>query len=216
MTSAEREFKAGPVIRSGLFILVAGVVSLGAWAIIAPLSGAVIAPGFVKIDLNRKVVQHQEGGIVSAIRVRDGERVKMGQELIVLDDVRVDAQFDLLRTQVDAERAKAARLEAERAVAAHVIFPRDIADRQSDPKINELIQRERTLFRARRDAVDSQIAVLRKQIRETTDEAAALSAQLRPCQRSCRPRSGHSSCRRRSSLPTSGCSSRATCRKRAS
>ena len=178
MSAFEREFEAGPVVRSGVLILFAGLVSLGAWAIIAPLSGAVIAPGYVKIDLNRKVVQHQEGGIVSAIRVRDGERVKAGQELIVLDDVRVDAQLDLLRTQLDAERAKAARLEAERAVGANVLFPRDIADRQSDPKINEMIQRERMLFRSRRDAMDSQIAVLRKQIRETTDEAAALSAQL--------------------------------------
>ena len=178
MTAFEREFEAGPVVRSGLLILFAGLVSLGAWAIIAPLSGAVIAPGYVKIDLNRKVVQHQEGGIVSAIRVRDGERVKAGQELIVLDDVRVDAQLDLLRTQFDAERAKAARLEAERAVAGNLAFPRDIVSRQSDPKINEMMQRERVLFRARREAMDSQIAVLRKQIRETTDEAAALSAQL--------------------------------------
>ena len=166
------------VVRTGVLIIGGAVIAFAIWAFFAPLSGAVIAPGFVKVDLNRKVVQHQEGGIVSAIRVRDGERVKAGQELILLDDVRVDAQLDLLRTQHDAERAKAARLEAERAVGASIVFPRDIADRQSDPKINEMIQRERMLFRSRRDAMDSQIAVLRKQIRETTDEAAALSAQL--------------------------------------
>ena len=58
-----------------------------------------------------------------AIRVRDGDRVKQGQELMLLDDVRVDAQLDLLRTQLDAERAKAARLEAERALAAKPAFP---------------------------------------------------------------------------------------------
>ena len=53
-----------------------------------------------------------------AVRVRDGERVTQGQELVLLDDVRIDAQLDLLRTQLDAERAKSARLEAERALAA--------------------------------------------------------------------------------------------------
>ena len=74
-----------------------------------------IAPGYVKVDLNRKVVQHQEGGIVRAISVRDGDRVNQGQELVLLDDVRIDAQLDLLRTQLEAERAKTARLEAERA-----------------------------------------------------------------------------------------------------
>ena len=109
------EADARRVIRTGFTVIAAGVLALGGWTALAPLSGAVIAPGFVKVDLNRKVVQHQEGGIVSAIRVRDGDRVREGQELIVLDDVRIDAQLDLLRTQLDGERAKAARLEAERA-----------------------------------------------------------------------------------------------------
>jgi epimerase transport system membrane fusion protein len=178
MTEIEREFHPAPLVRAGFFIIAAGVIGLSGWAAFAPLTGAVIAPGFVKIDLNRKVVQHQEGGIVSAIRVRDGDRVQMGQELILLDDVRIDAQLDLLRTQLDAERAKAARLEAERAYSAKLSFPRDLADRQSDPKVNEVLMRESGLFRARRDALDTQVAVLRKQIRETTDESAALSAQL--------------------------------------
>jgi len=35
-----------------------------AWAMYAPLSGAVVAPAHVKVELNRKTVQHQEGGIV--------------------------------------------------------------------------------------------------------------------------------------------------------
>lgn len=178
MTALEREFDPRPLVRAGFTILAAGILALGGWGVLAPLSGAVIAPGFVKIDLNRKVVQHQEGGIVSAIRVRDGDRVKAGQELILLDDVRVDAQLDLLRTQYDTERAKAARLEAERAFAEKLVFPRDIAKRQSDPRINEVIVRESGLFRARRETVDQQILVLRRQISETTDEAKALASQL--------------------------------------
>ncbi len=178
MTTLEREFDARPLVRAGLTILAAGFLALGGWAMLAPLSGAVIAPGYVKIDLNRKVVQHQEGGIVSAIRVRDGDHVKAGQELVLLDDVRVDAQLDLLRTQYDTERVKAVRLEAERAFAEKLVFPRDITKRQSDPRINEVIVRESGLFRARRETVDQQILVLRRQISETTDEAAALAAQL--------------------------------------
>ena len=58
-----------------------------------------------------------------AIRVRDGDRVTQGQELVLLDDVRIDAQLDLLRTQLDAERAKSARLEAERSLAARAGVP---------------------------------------------------------------------------------------------
>ena len=160
-----------PIVRAGLLVIGGGIVAIGVWAFVAPLSGAVIAPGYVKVDLNRKVVQHQEGGIVRAIRVRDGDRVSQGQELVLLDDVRIDAQLDLLRTQLDAERAKAARLEAERTLAPKPAFPKDLLKQ-------EFATREEALFRARREALDSQIAVLRKQIRETVEEANALAEQI--------------------------------------
>jgi HlyD family type I secretion membrane fusion protein len=156
-------------------VIVAGVLALGGWAVFAPLSGAVIAPGYVKVDLNRKVVQHQEGGIVRAIRVRDGDKVKEGQELLLLDDVRIDAQLDLLRTQLDGELTKAARLEAERSYATKPKFPKELAEQ---PRLAEIIERENALFRARRDAVETQVAVLRTQIKESAQEAAALNEQI--------------------------------------
>ena len=167
------------VVRMGLLAIALGCTAFGVWAAYAPLSGAVIAPGFVKIDLNRKLVQHQEGGIVRAVRVRDGDRVDAGEELVLLDDVRIDAQLDLLRTQLDAEHAKGARLEAERAEGEKISFPRNFVERKGEPKIAELIARETTLFRARREALESQVAVLRRQIRETGEEADALEQQIK-------------------------------------
>lgn len=166
------------IARAGLGVALLGVAVIGVWLVLAPLSGAVIAPGFVKVDMNRKVVQHQEGGIVKEILVRDGERVREGQTLLVIGDVRLDATLDLLRTQHDGERAKVARLEAERAVLPAVKFPAELAARSSEAKVAELLQRETALFRARREALDSQIAVLRKQIRQTEDEVKALAGQI--------------------------------------
>ena len=178
MNELERAIALGPCVQRGLALIVGGLAALGVWAIAAPLSGAIIAAGYVKVDLNRKVVQHQEGGTVRVVHVRDGERVKQGQELLVLDDVRIDAQLDLLRTQLDAERAKAARLEAERSYAAEPRYPPDLARRRSEPKVGELLGRETVLFRARREALDTQIGLLRRQIRETQDEIGALDEQL--------------------------------------
>ena len=165
------EKEARGIIRSGLAVIVVGAAAFLLWGFWAPLSGAIIAPGYVKVDLNRKVVQHQEGGIVRAIRVRDGDLVTEGQELLLLDDVRIDAQLDLLRTQLDAERAKTARLEAERSLAPKPVFPKDLLK-------DEYRTREEALFRARREALDSQIAVLRKQIRETVEEGEELTRQI--------------------------------------
>ena len=159
------------IVRTGLLVIAGAVIAFAVWAFYAPLSGAVIAPGYVKVDLNRKVVQHQEGGIVRAIKVRDGDRVNQGQELVLLDDVRIDAQLDLLRTQLEAERAKMARLEAERAFAPRPNFPKDLQKQ-------EFIKREEALFRARREALDTQIEVLKRQIKESVEEASALAQQI--------------------------------------
>ena len=159
------------IVRTGLLVIAGAVIAFAVWAFYAPLSGAVIAPGYVKVDLNRKVVQHQEGGIVRAIKVRDGDRVNQGQELVLLDDVRIDAQLDLLRTQLEAERAKMARLEAERAFAPRPNFPKDLQKQ-------EFIKREEALFRARREALDTQIEVLKRQIQESVEEESALAQQI--------------------------------------
>jgi HlyD family type I secretion membrane fusion protein len=166
------------IVRAGLVVAGTGAVALGAWASLAPLAGAVIAPGFVKVDMNRKVVQHQEGGIVRELKVRDGDRVARGQPLLVLEDLRVDAAVELLRQQLDAERAKAARLDSERGLAPKVAFPADLERRRGEAKLAEQLEREAALFRARRDALESQIAVLRKQIGETHEEARALGDQI--------------------------------------
>jgi HlyD family type I secretion membrane fusion protein len=163
---------------AGFGVLALGFLVMIAWAVLAPLSGAIIAPAFVKVDTNRKVVQHQEGGIVKQLLVRDGDRVQMGQTLAVIDDVRLDATLDLLRTQHDGERAKAARLEAERAFLPAVEFPPELAARSGEPKVAEILQREAALFRARREALDSQIVVLHKQISQTEEEANALTGQI--------------------------------------
>jgi epimerase transport system membrane fusion protein len=174
----EARLRVAPLARAGVLIIALGIAGFAAWAALAPLSGAIIAPGFVKIDLNRKVVQHLEGGIVREIRVRDGEQVRQGQALVVIEDVRVDATMDQLSTQLIAERAKAARLVAEAAYAPKPVFSSDILRRENELKVAETLERERALFQARRAAVESQIALLRRQVREGGDEAAALNDQI--------------------------------------
>ena len=167
------------IVRAGVAIFVIGVIGGLVWLAWAPLSGAIIAPGFVRLDLNRKVVQHQEGGIVKQVLVRDGERVRQGQPLIVLDDVRVDATLDLLKKQYDAERLRSARLEADRAYPATMRLPADVAARRKEPAIAAVFEREEGLYRARRKLLEDQTRLLERQIAETREQAAALADQVK-------------------------------------
>jgi HlyD family type I secretion membrane fusion protein len=152
---------------------VAVVVALaGAWSMTAPLSGAVIAPAQLKVELNRKTVQHQEGGIVREILVRDGQKVRAGEPLVVVADVRSDSTLKLLQDQLSAERVREARAAAEAALAPHFDAPAD--------------SRERALFVTRRRILDEQIASLQAQIREAESQAAALQVQIEATETSAR------------------------------
>ncbi len=166
------------LMRAGLVAIGVMLLCIAAWLAAAPLNGAAIAPGLVKVDMNRKVVQHQEGGIVGEILVRDGQKVKAGETLVVLKDVRVDATNELAQTQLDAEVAKAARLSSEQVWAAQVTFPAELVSRQGEPRIAELIDRERAVFAARRSSYESQVALIKKEIRETREEIVSRDKQL--------------------------------------
>jgi HlyD family type I secretion membrane fusion protein len=148
---------------------------LAVWGICAPLSGAIIAAGKLKAELNRKTVQHQEGGIVRSILVRDGEFVRAGQALIVIGDVRNDAQLSLLLDQLHAERIRNARASAEAALAPRFQAPAELTEA---PKAGEHLARETALFDARRRTLDEQVASLNAQIRDAQAQAAALSKQI--------------------------------------
>ncbi len=145
---------AARAIRAGLLIILIAFVAAGGWMALAPVAGAVIAQGTVKVDMNRKTVQHQEGGTVKQVLVRDGDRVRQGQVLVVLDDVRVDAAYDSLKTQYDSELARNARLSADRVLTDEPGFPDQLKTRAAqEPKVAEVLQRELTLFKARRQTL---------------------------------------------------------------
>jgi HlyD family type I secretion membrane fusion protein len=162
------------VLRAGVPLVVIGWL-VGAWIAAAPLSGAVVAPGQVKVELNRKTVQHQEGGIVREILVRDGQQVRAGDPLIVIGDVRGDAELSLLQDQLRAERIRGRRAAAEAVFESRFTAPDDLA---GTPEAAEHLARERALFAARRRTLDEQVGSLRTQIREANAQIAALESQI--------------------------------------
>lgn len=176
---AQQLLEARRLARWAAVVLLAGVVPVGAWLAFAPLSAAVVATSFVKVDLDRRVLQHAEGGTVREVKVRDGQHVAQGETLLVLGDVSVDADLNRLNYRVAVELASLARLEAEQMSAASVHFPAEVTEAaRSDPRLAEQIVKERALFNARRDALIGQSVLLRAQQAKVVQEAAALRTQI--------------------------------------
>jgi HlyD family type I secretion membrane fusion protein len=174
-----------PRVRRRAILLPLGIaIALTAlWAGVAPISGAVIAPARIKVELERKTVQHREGGIVREIRVRNGQRVRAGDVLVVVDDVRSDAELSLLEDQHRAERVRHARATAESTLAGDFLVDEPLA---AEPGAVEMVARERAQFRSRRHTLDEQVAALQMQMRAAHGQSAALAGQIESLEESAR------------------------------
>ncbi len=161
--------------------LALGMLSIGvffggftAWSLMAPLAEAAIAPGQIRSEGQRRVIQHLEGGIVREILARDGDKVSAGQVLMRLDEVQSDVGLGTVRAQRWALLAQDARLAAEARGASDIGFPAELLN-SDDPRALEAMTGQRTLFAARQTSLVSQIQVLEARIAQ--HEASAASAQ---------------------------------------
>lgn len=152
------------IMLSGFIILAIFFGGFGLWATLAKLSGAVVAQGTVKVDLNRKAVQHREGGIVQEILVREGDQVKAGQPLVILADTQVDASVMMLRNQLAAMLAKQARLEAQRDMKASIVWPKELVELEQFPDVRDIMRSEENILREERQSLEGQVRLMREQI----------------------------------------------------
>lgn len=173
-TDADRP-RAGAVLALGLVTLLGFGGGFAAWATLAPLAEAALAPGLIKVEGTRRTLQHLEGGIVQEILVRDGDRVRQGQVVLRLDDVQSGATRLAAQAQRAALLAQQARLAAELSRAPAVVFPEGLIAQAADPRVAEALAGQRALFQARQAALDSQLAVLHH--RRDQARAAIASAQ---------------------------------------
>src|SRR5258707_7897494 len=81
---------------AGWLIIAVFFGGIGSWAATAPLNGAVVGNAVVKVEGNRKSVQHLDGGIVKELRIREGDKVDAGEILVVLDETQAQAENDVL------------------------------------------------------------------------------------------------------------------------
>ncbi|WP_150636421.1 biotin/lipoyl-binding protein, partial [Pseudomonas fluorescens] len=146
-----------PTRRVGYLILLLTFGLFGGWATLAPLGSAALAPGVVTVKSYRKTVQHLEGGIVRELRVHDGDQVKTGDILLVLDNTQARSEMEMMRSQLVAALELEARLVAERdGLPEPKAVPGLNAD---DPRVREAHDSELRIFQTRRNSLLGEISL---------------------------------------------------------
>jgi len=151
--------------RWGWLLVVVGFGGFMAWAATAPLDAGVPSPGTVVVSGNRKAVQPLVGGKIVELAVKDGDVVKSGQVLVRFDGTQARSQFDMARGQWFSTSAVEARLVAERTGRAQIQFPEELRQERADPRASNAMALQTELFATRRRSLDSDLNVLRENIR---------------------------------------------------
>ncbi len=165
-----------PWVRFGMQTVVLMCGGLLLSSMLFSVSGAVVAGGTVSVDGDYKAIQHLEGGIVSKILVRNGDRVKTGQVLLRLDDTQSRASMDATSAKVAEYAIQEARLIAER--DRKESFEPPLAVVLSQGENAKILEAQKALFETRRTAYLGQQKVLSQRLAQTDSDLAGGAIQL--------------------------------------
>jgi len=163
--------------RLGFGILLIALGGFVLWSVTASLAIAVVAPGSVSIESFKRTVQHLEGGIVRELLVEDGDKVQAGDTLLVLSDTQARSQLEIARSQYLINRAMEARLLAEQEGAEMMVIPEDIKD-ADNPRVQQVIAVQQSLFTARRQSLISTLESLDEQIIQMQEQIDGLEQRI--------------------------------------
>ncbi|MDD5298683.1 MAG: HlyD family type I secretion periplasmic adaptor subunit [Rhodocyclaceae bacterium] len=171
--SRQPDLDPGP--RRAVLILVGSLATflvLGfAWMSFATLDVSVRAPGTVIPSRKLQLLQSLEGGILRELAVKEGQRVKKGQLLARLENREFDSELGESRQNDYSLRATITRLDAEIS-GTEPIFTDEL--KKAAP---ETVEREKLLWRMRREEQNAANEALRRQIEQRRQELEEAKAK---------------------------------------
>jgi HlyD family type I secretion membrane fusion protein len=172
-------------LRLGYLVLFLTVGIAGGWAALAHIDSAVVVQGSFSVEAYRKTVQHLEGGIVSEILVRDGDRVEEGQTLIRLDTTRFEAGATAASLALANALATEARLVAQRDMVDYVVMPEEVAslvgpggDRGEIDDNNREFEIRRLVLASSLELLETQIGQARNDVEQAGLDTETARSQL--------------------------------------
>ena len=143
--------------RLTIWIAVAGIIILIVWASFAKIDQVTRAKATVIASDRTQQIQASEGGVLTQILVSEGDEVKKGDLLVVLEEERAKAAYDSSATKTAALQAKLARLNAE-------IFDRPLTFPKEVRQYPEYIENQTQLYNRRRQAINEEVDSLEKML----------------------------------------------------
>lgn len=148
-----------------IWVALAVIIVLITWASFAKIDQVTRAQATVIASDRTQEIQATDNGVVSELLVKEGDDVKKGDLLAILEEERAKAALDNSATKVAALRARVARLEAE-------IFDRPLIFPEEIQKYAEYVQNQTELYNRRRQAITQDVASLQKMLELAKRELA--------------------------------------------
>lgn len=148
-----------------IYVMVAGLLTLVAWAAVAEIDQVTRAPGVMIAAARTQIIQSPDAGVVTKVHVQEGESVKEGQLLVTLEKERAQAAVSDSQAKVAALRITLARLQAE-------VYGTPLKFENSLKAFPEYIRNQTDLYNKRQTAYRDDIASLTKILKIAQAELA--------------------------------------------
>ncbi|MCZ8182513.1 MAG: HlyD family type I secretion periplasmic adaptor subunit [Beijerinckiaceae bacterium] len=155
-----------------------GIAVFLVWATLTSIDRVTRGSGRVVSQTRNQLVQHFEGGIVTEILAREGENVRAGQPLVRIENSFAKAELQNNQLELYSKLIAWNRLDAEaRGLPGFDEPPNEGLDTR------QIFEQEHSLFRARKDGLQAQIAVIDEQFKQKQLELAETQTRWSSSQR---------------------------------
>ena len=156
--------------RAILYSMILGVLTIGLWAHLTEIDQVTRAPAQMISAARTQIVQAPEGGVVTLMHVKEGEKVTAGQLLVTLQKERLQAAVDDSSAKVAALRITLARLRAE-------VYGTPLSIAPELQRYQDYVRNQTDLYRRRRTALEDEVGSLAR-MQHLAEEELRMNSQL--------------------------------------
>lgn len=146
-----------------IYILTLAVIFFVFWASYFEIDMNVRARGQIIAADKTQVLQSADSGVIADIKVKEGDNVEKGQNLLTLEKERAQAAYDGVEAKVAALKITLVRLEAE-VYGKELKFPQDLL------KHKEFIDNQKELYLRRKEVLSEDLDTLNQSLKLANEE----------------------------------------------